>query len=363
MADISKITIETGTYDIKDEVARNQLSPLSRLINKKYILIGDSYLTGYTPNGNITNWGIYFQQFLGIANDKIQIVGYNTSGFTRIDVKTFTQMISELTDDDEVTDIIVCGGYNDIGSSNSSLLSYMTSFKTACASKFPNAKISVGHIGWTTDPANIYPLSLNIAHYKSCCAELGFTYLSNVEYSLKDYFGMFTNDKIHPNATGQVAIAKAITSAVVTGQANIYYDFRNISFTPASNITITSPGNFATVVNNNVTSIILAEIMNLGLSNAITLNCDNTPFEIGTITNGYAIGNTYNLIQMPVTVVIGYSGGYATITGSLSINNGKLYLTLYNTNEYNTATNFGAFTGTYLIQIKGCSISFDSSLC
>ena len=78
MADISKIQLDNAVYNIKDETARNDLAnyetsndaeianlklPRTFFRNKKYILIGDSYGDGYTPDGNVTSWQEMFKSF------------------------------------------------------------------------------------------------------------------------------------------------------------------------------------------------------------------------------------------------------------------------------------------------------------
>ena len=350
------IAVKINNFYI-DEINNN----LNLLINKKYIFIGDSYLEGYSPDGTIENWGIKLVNILGLQPNQYQIVAYGGSGFTREDTKTFEQMISELNNDELVTDIVVCGGYNDVGSLYNNLFSKMTSFKSIANSKFPNAKIHIGHIGWSKNYRHIYPLSVNISNYKKATKSLGLHYLSNVEYILKDMFAMLSSDDIHPNSTGQEALAIGILSAINTGDANVNYPFKNIGI--QSNYTIESAGNFYASVINGQTTIGLNEIMRITLSNPITLNADKSALEIGTITDGYAIGTEYNTVGIPVSVVIGYSGGYATITGKLTINGGKVYLYLYNTNTYNNANAFGSFTEVYLIQIMGATISMDSTLC
>lgn len=334
---------------------------LSLINNKKYIFIGDSYLVGYTPDGIIENWGTKLVNILGLNSNQYIINGYGGSGFVRTDTKTFTQMINELTSDNEVTDIVVCGGYNDIGASENTLLEFMTTFKTACNTKFPNAKIHVGHIGWTTNPSNIFSLCLNVGNYKKLSAKLGFNYLSNVEYILKDYFSMFTSDKIHPNNTGQEALAYNIASALIGGSANVQYDFKNITITPTSDYEVQQNGNFASSVKNELTTIYCESPIVIGKTTAIDMSCSNIAYEIGDISNGYVLGTTYGTVKIPVTCVMGIYGGFDKVNGTLIINNGKLYLSLYDVNS--SGDNFKTLIGVYLIQIMCSTTTIDSLMC
>ena len=70
MADISKIRLENETYDIKDATARNDISSintiLNRKLNKKYLLVGDSYGEGYSADGYVESWCTKFKNYLGL---------------------------------------------------------------------------------------------------------------------------------------------------------------------------------------------------------------------------------------------------------------------------------------------------------
>ena len=330
--------------------------------NKKYIFIGDSYLEGYTPNGIIENWGIKLANILGLNNNQYKIVAYDGSGFTRTDTKTFSQMLNELESDNTVTDIIVCGGYNDQGATYENLLNYMTDFKNISNTKFPNAKISIGHIGWTKNSNTIYPLFANICNYKKCASKLGLKYLSNVEYTLKDYFEVFSSDGFHPNEKGQNDLSMSIASAIISNQANIQLPFKNIGFT--TNLgEIASNGNLGATVNNNITSLYMESILQFDLGkNRINIKADNSFIEIGDITDGYVVGSIYSTVSLPIVAVVGYSGGFATLFGKLIINNNKLYMRFYSADGITSGTSFNNITGVYLIQVQGSNSSVDSSL-
>lgn len=351
---------------IAEKITNNYINNIEKklnlITNKKYILIGDSYLEGYTPDGIIENWGIKLANILELNNNQYKIVAYGGSGFTRTDTKTFSEMVNELENDIDVTDVIVCGGYNDQGSSYENLLNYMTDFKNKCNNKFPNAKISIGHIGWTKNSDVIYPLHVNMCNYKKCSSNLGLKYLSNVEYTLKDYFRIFSSDGFHPNENGQNELAMSIASAIINNQANIQLPFKNIRFN--CNIgELTTNGNLGASVNNNITNLYMESILNINLgSNVINISSDNSVIEIGNITDGYVVGSVYGTVSIPIVAVVGYIDGYATLFGKLIINNNKLYMSFYSANGIKNATAFNNINSVYLIQILGSNSSADSSL-
>lgn len=348
--------VETNTEDIT-----NLQTDVNLMKNKKYIIIGDSYLQGYTPNGNIESWGTKLVNILGLNENQYTISYYGGSGFTRIDTKTFTQMINELTADNEVTDVIVCGGYNDGGTNEETLTTYMASFKNACISKFPNAKIHVGFIGWTSISSNIYALSLTAGLYKKVSAKLGLNYLSNVEYTLKDYFIVFSSDGVHPNSTGQQYLANNIASALIGNSANIQYDFKKITFVPASDYTVTSDGNLGSSVKNEITTIYCESPLIISKNTPTNIVCDNTIYEIGTINNGYVVGTNNGTVKLPITCICGISEGYDKVNGVLIINNNKIYLSFYDVSD--DKTTFKTLENVYLIQVIASTTSIDSLMC
>lgn len=359
------VRVTDAGYNTLNTSVTNLNNRLNLIENKKYVFIGDSYLQGYTSGGTIENWGVKVASILGLSSGQYSIVAYGGSGFIREDTKTFTQMVSELSADDDVTDVVLCGGYNDIGAGFSTLLPYMTSFKAAVASKFSNAKISVGFIGGTTNGDNIYQLSVTAAGYKKGCARLGLNYLKNVEYCLKNYYTDFTSDTIHPNNYGQQSIADAVAEAIISGAADIQLDFASINITPSRALWTVDNGNFGCTVNNNITTLHLQGIMNFSANTGATLDmiCDGRGYELGTVTSGYVVGVPSQNCALPVNCVIGYADGYAQAQGKLVISNSSVALFLYNTNALINATNFMSLSGVYMIQIQSALNTCDSSLC
>lgn len=51
---------------INQEIFGEITDTLSLLTNKKFVLIGDSYLEGYTPDGNVNSWRLLFQTIFRI---------------------------------------------------------------------------------------------------------------------------------------------------------------------------------------------------------------------------------------------------------------------------------------------------------
>ena len=158
MADISKIQIQNGVYNIKDETARNsintindQITDINNRLNqtKKYVFMGDSYGDGYSPDGNTTSWINLLVQKLGLTSG--QYISTHQGGYRFAYSSSdynYISLLNALTDDNDLTDMYVCGGYNDMTSSENDILLGIQNFNTLFRQKFPNAKLHIGFIGW-----------------------------------------------------------------------------------------------------------------------------------------------------------------------------------------------------------------------
>ena len=65
MADISKIKIEDGTYDIKDVIARQSIATLQNSLLTDLVVIGDSYTAL-----NTSTWAVDFAAQLNLTLHK-----------------------------------------------------------------------------------------------------------------------------------------------------------------------------------------------------------------------------------------------------------------------------------------------------
>lgn len=191
---------------------------------KKYIFVGDSYLQGYTPSGEVENWGKKLANMLGLEDNQWKRVARGGTAMNITNTNNFYNLISEQTGDSNVTDVILCAGYNDhqdIGTEES-ILSGMQQFKNKVLELYPNATLKIGFIGNTSIVQDKYGVSSKCPLYIKSCSKLNIDYLNNVEYALHNYNTEFATDGIHPNKLGEQVIAEAIYQAIKTGTAHIY---------------------------------------------------------------------------------------------------------------------------------------------
>lgn len=365
MSDITKIQIESGTYNIKDETARNQINDLSikkyYFNNRKFILIGDSYGQGYTPDGNVTSWQDAFISRTGLSNTIKKASG--GSGFVNVGGgHTFETLLDEVTNDNTVTDIVVLGGYNDQNYSSTQIYNAINGFYSKARIKFPNAQVHIGFVGWSNDSTKLYPLSIICKYYKDCCGYWNIHYINNIEFSLHNYFNYFSSDGIHPNMNGQSEITKNLIQGLLAGSATIQPSFTQIGVT-YNNVTGTPFGGDLTcrMLNGLVTISLSSNVKTITFTNTFDGNNGFTEVEIGTINSGYIIGTQYNLTRTTVGVIVHDTNGYFPCTGTFTIRNKKIYIEFADIRD--DGNGYRVFDDISQILISGFSNSFDALYC
>lgn len=186
---------------------------------KNYILVGDSYAVGYTPEGNVTGWTTLLNSLLGEhLYAKIEQSGAGLSNKITGEYNLTTR-ISSLTNSDSVDSIICCCGRNDIDGDNvTGITQGIKNFVDICHLKFKNAKVYIGFIGWDLNKTEwtatkSYVLNLAIAAYKNVNAD--YVYI-NTDFILRQRSYMASDGK-HPNQDGQNALAYGIKCALYGG--------------------------------------------------------------------------------------------------------------------------------------------------
>lgn len=333
---------------------------IKQTLSKKYLLVGDSYGEGYSPDGNVESWCIKFKRILGLTDNECKILVRGGYGFGRRD-KYFPDLIQTIANDPYITDIIVLGGYNDIGASYENINTGINEFKTICKQKFPNALLKIGFVGWSNNPTKLVNLRHALNSYIKSCKELNINYLNNIEYSLHEYFKSFSSDDFHPNNYGQEQITNNLINAYNTGNANVtinYMDF-NLGF------------NYDFTTNDNIEQLITTNLINnsiyFSIKNIITLNCNNkhiicnnTLYDIADITAGVVIGNNYYTTVQVINCIILNGYDYITIPGILIIADKKLKIAFFDVTD--DKKNFLVLNNVSKIQIQPTSFYIDASI-
>lgn len=277
---------------------------------KNYILVGDSYATGYTPEGGITGWAVLLAGLLGgNLYAKIEQGGAGLSNKMTGEYNLTTH-ISSLTASDAVDSIICCCGRNDMDGDNVNGINQgIKDFVNACHTKFKNAKVYIGFIGWDlniTEYTEVKSLRLRqaIAEYKKVNAD--YIYI-NTDFILRQRSYMASDGK-HPNQDGQNALAYGIKCALYGGIPSYSKPF--VQHTIKDNY---SNSNYT--INENFTGGITFlqficdgnSITYKGPTNSITM----AGYELHIVKNielDYLVPSHYNLTSMQANILIKMSG-------------------------------------------------------
>lgn len=202
---------------------------------RKIIIYGDSYFMDTPPSGG-TNFRTYFEGMLvNLPNVEYELKSDGGEGFAQPGSYAFVYDVQNYTstfDPDEVTDVFFVGGYNDRNYTVADIETGMSNTFTAVKTKYPNAKISVGHFGWdaklsSTDRTNITGVSLRAWRE---CNKYGAGYMNNAEYTMHNYDLFYISDNFHPNNDGHKELAKQIINYIVTGSCDVHYPFKSLAF-------------------------------------------------------------------------------------------------------------------------------------
>lgn len=227
----------TGIWNSQVEQYRQEVETLQTVLTKKrYILIGDSYGENRTVGGDtITGWCENLKNYLVSDGSDCYTNPAGGAAFGYIDAnhKTFKQLLEEIavTDPETISDIIVCGGANEANSTPTDIRNGIKAFSEYAKEHFPNAKIHVGWLAWSTN-ANKTTYNSLIEYYRQACinnTDNYMVYLSNVEYVLHNY-NYLLSDGLHPNNTGTTKIAVAIAESIF-GNANVEHEIVNPTIT------------------------------------------------------------------------------------------------------------------------------------
>lgn len=202
---------------------------------RKYLFIGDSYCEGYSHDGNNAGWAEYCAEYLGLsANDYIKAYVGGARFSANTNNRTYMSLLKQqIIPFDAITDIVVCGGYNDNSYTPAEIATGISRFCQQAKIQFPYAKIHIGFIAWNKqgngagaianwESIKTSLISTVLPAYQNCIAN-GAIYLSNVEYWIND--ALLTNsDGYHPSEAGNRSLAKAIANGILSGCAPLPYN-------------------------------------------------------------------------------------------------------------------------------------------
>ena len=361
------VALLAGNTIIAERLPNYYINAINTTLNimntRKAIIIGDSY-------ANRTNsWADRLQAMLNLSNSNCVIKRVSGVGFyaTQNNVNFSTMVVDNISiPANEVTDIIVCGGYNDRNATDTQLNEAFSNFVTICNTTYPNAKIYVGFIGWAnldvgtanewSDIVNTLALA-RLRYINMCCDHPKVYYLNNVEYTLHDV-SLIDDSGFHPTDDGQNKLAENIKQAYETGSCNVLSMQVNLTsnLELESYITeITSGTIYGSIENgrsrlwgNNALYLTFDQTTSFNLSNDIT---------IGTLDAGFVQGRANSVTCSVAVLVNTKNNSYFAVPGILYISGGivKLRARTLNRNGTNWVTDSIKY-----IQVDGINITCDS---
>lgn len=278
-----KSSIVAAVNEVNDNEAA-LASSITRLINDKVLLIGDSYLQGYNGTQNVNSWGYYFKQASGLSDNNLKILYESGAGFTKQGNAghTFLELlqanISTFTDKNSYTDIIIGFGLNENDNTAPTITTAIGNFVTYAKAQFPNASIYLGMVGnlkvCLTSQNNTGRERLYIRPFMAAknASQFGVKYLTGVEQVAHNY-ELFGVDNIHLTQDGYQALGWGIYQAWKTGAYNY-----NVHF--GANQTITFGGDLA-----GTDATMTAQVRITGVNRQVVLANSTINFTPFTVAN------------------------------------------------------------------------------
>lgn len=308
---------------------------------RKFLFIGDSYGDGIL--GATQGWSHLIINNWGLTNG-VDVFNYTLGGtgfVTKYQNKNFLTRLDEFISDhpnvlSKITDIVVCGGYNDREVNSETILKNIESFSVKCKSKMPQAIIHVGHIGWCTEPSNstsrksaIANISINsLRAYKLCSKFENMRYMENSEYLVRGK-KMFSSDGIHPNEWGFSVLTRGIENGINSGSCITYDTF--IPSLKLKDSSVSFSGTFR--IMDNISSVTVKhQDVQATLNKTCSANGGSgTYVELGTLTDDWIIyGGTDEengcMYETSGAIYNNNTQKWYSCNSNLIFNNGKLYV-------------------------------------
>lgn len=310
---ISRVTVET-IYNSLLTLISALTQRVSNLEMNNVIMMGDSYALGVTNGGqdpNITSWCEYLRSILGKTNDQVFIRGQDSGAFAAsADILRFAKIIEAEEanidakfDRHTVSHIIVCAGANEILYTYADVLNGIIDFCNYCHTRYPNAKVYIGMIGYGGQGVINGQNTLHSYHDISLCGYIdgaescrNAVYLNGIENAHKKYFRAYHtgSDWVHPNAVGYLSLAQQIAQAVRSGSCDVHSVQEAVTLTPPTGVSV-SANRLYTFVDNDITRLVsTGQIVVSGLNLTSYVANGTVAIDLGQLESGAIIGRSEN---------------------------------------------------------------------
>lgn len=336
--------IESGGFDVL----------LTTMRKRRFVVIGDSYGAGWTPDGDVTSFATIIKNRLHIADADFFQAHKGGGRFGDIAGSEYAfdtvlaGLIPSITDPDSITDIIFAGGYNEGASTTASINDGINRCKILIDNTFHNNSLRVHlfAIGYSSvNPAQREAL---FYRYNYCYARSGWAY-TNLTKAIC-YNPWWASDGYHPLQHAQDTIAQQIMNVLRGGTVIGMPDSSEYAATSQTGMTF-----YSTFMDDCFDSMLYGQ--NINLATRVTINKD-TPVKILDITSNYPLCNTADNSKLekwifPAILEIGgASFKNATLIFHIKQESRTTYGLYVNTFMLNDAgTNYAVFNDVSAIQM------------
>lgn len=352
--DFDKFKDNGNTYMCKDTEGRQKIEDIRTETDKKleafrkslldrYVIIGDSYLEGYTPDGHVESFGIKLQRMMN-KSDEDWVMAYKGGvGFiNKVDNKDFSTLTQEAynkcTSPETISHVIYAGGYNDSDNTSEAIQKAVKACYDKMHSLFPNAVMYLADIACNFKNESIlWHLHDNVLH--------AFNYAggSNLKITSLGYIGnclherrMMASDGYHPNDWGQAVIALALSYKLRGGEyqpVGRFVDFTSTYSQPSVSVSTVLGKEFF----DKETLTLVFHRINFTTQPSIPTE---KAWVVGKTSDLQYVRNTYHFMaSIQTTGIVAYNGGANFRTCSMSIGiqeGGFLFVRLHTLNKDDT---------------------------
>lgn len=215
--------------------AENKIAELEEEIShfkgaeKRIIILGDSYNISYdgTTEQIVTSVGTRISQMFPniadsiIANWAVGGASFNVKSGEYTFIEYLDLHYADIPNRDTITDMLVFGGYNDVGTTYNGTYTGGMEFCRKVKDYFPNCTVHLAPVAWGTRSAQDMIKIVSNAYagwYDVCRDAINAKYVDNSQDVLHiyDFCGA---DGVHPNDAGYNFLAKMLGSYLSTGNS------------------------------------------------------------------------------------------------------------------------------------------------
>ena len=335
--DFDRIIDNDTHYLCKDDYGRKLLDDYKQVVDKKfedlknrYIIIGDSYLEGYNPDGNVESFGIKLKKMMNASDEDCIISYYGGTGFVNtVSGKNYKSLTIEAygrtTKPETITHVIYAGGYNDSNYTSEKIQTAINECYAKMHELFPNAVMYLANIGSTfTNHEVLWHLHDNVLHAFDCAGgddkkicSLG--YIGNYLHE-RD---MLASDGFHPTDWGQWILAVALSYKLLGGEyepVGRFIDFTSTSTTTGVSSSTVKGKEF---FNKDTLSLVFHRI-DFSLMPSIPTEI---PWSVGKASDLHYVRDTYHyMASMMTTGIVAYNSGskFRNCPMTIAINEGGI---------------------------------------